>query len=146
LINPTTFCILIDLRNIMHAFGDDCMPLEESVHLMEVILRQEMKAFLFICDQAAELRGTKILGLRECIYAMKSDKSNLSRLFKYLSKNTFCHDSLRYCIMAVYFMLLYCLSCQGSAREKEKKKESYSKYQVHSPHENLFVRNQRNSR
>jgi hypothetical protein len=95
----------------MHAFGDECIPLEESVHMMEVILRQEISAFLFICERAAELRGTKILGLRECIYTMRSDKANLSRLFKYLgnlgTSSSFYQSNAYYLLASVVGLRVY---------------------------------------
>lgn len=53
---------------------------------MELILRQEMMAFVFICDTAAYWGGSKVLGLKQGIYALRSDKPLLSRLFKYLGK------------------------------------------------------------
>lgn len=70
----------------MHAFGDGSSPSDDSVQLMECIVKNEMSAFVFICDTAAYWTGSKIVGLRECIYALRNEKSFLSRLFKYLSK------------------------------------------------------------
>lgn len=78
----------------MQAFGDGTSPSEDSVQLMELILRQEMTAFIFLCDTAAYWGGYKVLGMRECIYTLRNDKPFLSRLFKYFSKFRYNQISL----------------------------------------------------
>ncbi|ODN03936.1 Transcription initiation protein SPT3 [Orchesella cincta] len=72
-----------DLKNMMHAFGDTCSPLEESIRTMESILLQELQGFVFVCDSIAAISGSKSLNLQEPFYALRNEKSRLIRLLKY---------------------------------------------------------------
>lgn len=73
----------------MHAFGDICSPLDESIRLMESVLRQELQGFVFLCDSIAATSGSKSLGLQETIYAIKCEKPRLIRLLKYFGRNLY---------------------------------------------------------
>ncbi|CAG7815741.1 unnamed protein product, partial [Allacma fusca] len=74
-----------DLRSIMHAFGDSSDPIDASIEFMEMILRLELGGFLYLCDSAVAITGSKVLGLREAIFTMKNEKHRLLRLFKYFA-------------------------------------------------------------
>ena len=76
----------VDIMSIMQAFGDSSQPLDESVNLMENILRMELKGFLYLCDCAADITGSKTLTLKEAIYTMRNEKNRLLRLFKYFGR------------------------------------------------------------
>lgn len=74
---------------MMHAFGDTCNPLDESIRLMESVLKQELQGFVYVCDSIAAISGSKSLGLQEPIYAIRNEKSRLIRLLKYFGKADF---------------------------------------------------------
>lgn len=75
----------LDLRNMMHAFGDSYNPSNESINTMESILKQELQGFVTLCDYIASLSGSKTLEFQEPIFVLKNERSRLIRLLKYFS-------------------------------------------------------------
>jgi hypothetical protein len=71
---------------LLHAFGDSAEPLEGTVNVMESILKQELGAFVLLCENLASLSNSKTLEFREAILVMKHDKHRVFRLYKYLGR------------------------------------------------------------
>jgi len=77
---------LLEITDLLIAFGDSSEPLSRSVQMMETVLKHEMAGFICICEQKAMLRGVKTLGITEAVLALKGNIPRMTRMYKHFGK------------------------------------------------------------
>ncbi|XP_067007758.1 transcription initiation protein SPT3 homolog isoform X2 [Anabrus simplex] len=70
---------------MMHAFGDNPIPLQSSVNLVETVVYQQMQLLLHRATDIAVLRGSKSIGIEELLFLMRKDRVKINRLLNYLA-------------------------------------------------------------
>ena len=74
-----------EIQQMMYAFGDYEKPLYESAQLIESIVHNQMTTLLSEANRIAQIRGSRVLGIEELLFLMRSDRTKLCRLVKHLS-------------------------------------------------------------
>lgn len=84
-----------EIRKMMFAFGDCPWPLQESVSLVETILRQQMSLLVNMAAEVAVTRGSGSIGVEELLFIVKRHKPALNRFVTYLAQKDFIETTVK---------------------------------------------------
>lgn len=82
-----------EIQSMMHAFGDNPVPLPSSVKLVETVLCRQLHCLLNKAREVCALRGSQCIGIEEILFLMRKDRIKLNRLLNYLAVKDF-HSSV----------------------------------------------------
>lgn len=86
------FMICVEIRQMMHGFGDSSEPLFESAKIIEDVVLQQVKAIVRraceIADRRAGSKKSNIINGEDLLFLLRKDKIKLQRIMKYLGKYT----------------------------------------------------------
>jgi hypothetical protein len=70
----------VEIRTLLHGFGDSPDPIQDTVEMMESILKQELGGFIHLCDNYASISNSKVLGFQEAILVLKANRMRVFRM------------------------------------------------------------------
>ncbi|XP_065057077.1 transcription initiation protein SPT3 homolog [Rhopilema esculentum] len=73
-----------EISSMMYAFGDCRKPCQESVALVEDIVRQQMSNLLVQTADVTSMRGGKFMSIDDILFLLKRNKEKLRRVIRYL--------------------------------------------------------------
>lgn len=80
--------VIIEIRQMMHGFGDCSEPLVESAKIIEDVVLHQMRGIVKKACEVAERRGvlkkSNVVTAEDFIFLLRKDKVKLQRLLKYL--------------------------------------------------------------
>jgi len=98
--------VCVEIRQMMHGFGDSSEPLFESAKIIEDVVLQQMKIIVRraceIADRRANSKKSNIINGEDLLFLLRKDKIRLQRIVKYLGKLT-----VKFFNYKVYFLLLH---------------------------------------
>ncbi|BFZ09216.1 hypothetical protein BsWGS_12255 [Bradybaena similaris] len=74
---------IVEIQQMMFAFGDSRRPLQETAALVEEIVHQQMVAMIEQASEVATCRGDKHIGIEDIVFLLRKDKVKLRRLLRF---------------------------------------------------------------
>lgn len=102
--------IFLDIRQMMHGFGDSSEPLFESAKIIEDVVLQQMKAIIRKAWEIADRRASQyskksnIINAEDLIFLLRKDKLKLQRLLKYLGEFKYIMEFSNYAHHILYIV------------------------------------------
>lgn len=100
--------VCVEIRQMMHGFGDSSEPLFESAKIIEDVVLQQMKAIVRraceVADRRACSKKSNIISGEDLLFLLRKDKVKLQRIVKYLGKFflILCSEIFELCVLSPY--------------------------------------------
>ncbi|XP_012281603.1 transcription initiation protein SPT3 homolog isoform X2 [Orussus abietinus] len=79
----------MEIRHMMHGFGDCSEPLIESAKIIEDVVLRQMRIIVNRACEIADKRGSNVVNAEDFLFLLRKDKVKLQRLLKYLRLKEF---------------------------------------------------------